>query len=74
MAILRESSSYYEIFKEATDLGIRREIFNSIELGLELKFGIEGLELLPEIRQIQDLENLKQIQVNENRRIDQTSR
>ncbi len=48
MAILRESSSYYEILKEATDLGIRREIFNSIELGLELKFGIEGLELLPE--------------------------
>lgn len=31
-------------------------------MGLELKFGAEGLELLPEISQISDLERLKAIQ------------
>jgi predicted transposase YdaD len=61
MAILRESPWYNEILKEGTDLGIRQEILEGIELGLELKFGAEGLELLPEIRQIQELETLKQI-------------
>jgi hypothetical protein len=41
--------------------GRQQEILESIELGLELKFGAKGLELLPEIRQIQDLDILKQI-------------
>lgn len=31
-------------------------------MGLELKFGTEGLELLPEISQISNLERLKAIQ------------
>ena len=30
-----------------------------IELGLELKFGSEGLRLLPEIKQIEDVEVLR---------------
>ncbi len=57
MAVLRESPWYQEIVNE----GIKKEILNSIELGLELKFGATGLEILPEISQITDLEVLKQI-------------
>ena len=57
MAVLRESPWYQEIVNE----GIKKEILNSIELGLELKFGASGLEILPEISQITDLDVLKQI-------------
>ena len=57
MAVLRESPRYQEIVNE----GIKKEILNSIELGLELKFGGTGLEILPEISQITDLDVLKQI-------------
>jgi len=42
--------------------GLQQGILLSIETGLELKFGAEGLELLPEISQISDLERLKAIQ------------
>jgi hypothetical protein len=41
--------------------GIQQEILNSIELGLELKFGVEGLRLLPEIRKIKDTDVLRAI-------------
>lgn len=73
MVILRESPWYQEILKEGEkigidlgiqqgiDLGIQQEIISSIELGLELKFGSEGLAILPEIRKITDIEILKQI-------------
>jgi hypothetical protein len=33
-----------------------------IELGLELKFGSEGLKLLPEIYKIQDVDVLRAVQ------------
>jgi predicted transposase YdaD len=42
--------------------GLQRGILLSIETGLELKFGAEGLALLPEIAQISDMERLKAIQ------------
>ena len=42
--------------------GLQQGILSGIELGLELKFGSEGLQLLPEISQISDLERLKEIQ------------
>ena len=42
--------------------GIREGLLDGIELGLELKFGDEGLRLLPEIRAIEDLEMLRAIQ------------
>ncbi len=61
MAILRESPWYQEILKEGEKIGIQQEIISSIELGLELKFGDQGLAILPEIRQINDLQILKQI-------------
>ena len=77
MTVLRESPWYNEILKEGTDLGIQQgiqqgieqgirqgieqEVLESIELGLELKFGNEGLQLLPEITEIRNLETLKKI-------------
>ena len=42
--------------------GIREGLLAGIELGLELKFGAEGLRLLPEIRRIEDVEVLRAIQ------------
>ena len=40
---------------------MRQVLLESLELVLELKFGTEGLNLLPEISQIQDVEQLRQI-------------
>jgi hypothetical protein len=37
------------------------ELQAGIELGLELKFGAEGLQLMPEIRQLTDIEMLRSI-------------
>lgn len=41
--------------------GIRKGLLEGIELGLRLKFSSEGLEILPEISQIQDVEQLRAI-------------
>lgn len=66
MAILSESPWYQQILQEGErrgrQEGLQQGILLSIETGLELKFGAEGLELLPEISQISDLERLKAIQ------------
>ncbi|MBW4635263.1 MAG: hypothetical protein KME30_26220 [Iphinoe sp. HA4291-MV1] len=40
---------------------MRQVLLESLELVLELKFGSEGLSLLPEISQIKDVEQLRQI-------------
>lgn len=37
-------------------IGIRQGLLEGIELGLELKFGSEGLGVLPKISRIQDVE------------------
>lgn len=42
-------------------IGIRQGLLEGIELGLELKFGTEGLDLLPEISEIRDVEQLRAI-------------
>ncbi len=42
-------------------MAIRQGLVDAIELGLELKFGAEGLSLLPEIAQIENVEVLKEI-------------
>ncbi len=57
MAVLQESPWYQEILNE----GRREELLSGIELGLELKFGAQGLQLMPEISQITDLDVLKTI-------------
>ena len=58
MAILSESPWYQQILGE----GERRGIISGIEVALEIKFGNEGLQLMPQISQITDLEQLKVIQ------------
>lgn len=62
MAVLRESPWYQEIEQRGVEKGRREELFLSIELFLEMKFGSEGLELMPTISQIDDLQRLKSIQ------------
>ncbi|MBD2201250.1 Rpn family recombination-promoting nuclease/putative transposase [Calothrix sp. FACHB-1219] len=62
MAVLRESPWYQEIEQRGVERGRREELFSSIELLLEMKFGNDGLELMPIIFQINDLEKLKSIQ------------
>ena len=66
MAILTESPWYQQILREGEAPGEargRREgIISGIELDLEIKFGSEGLQLMPQISQITDLEQLKVIQ------------
>jgi predicted transposase YdaD len=65
MAVLRESPWDQEIEQRGIRLGEergRRENFlANIATILEVKFGSEGLELMPEIAQISDLERLKEI-------------
>ncbi|NMG19724.1 Rpn family recombination-promoting nuclease/putative transposase [Brasilonema bromeliae] len=70
MAVLNESPWYQQILREGEargeargeERGRREEKLSSIEMGLEVKFGTEGLQLMPEIAQISDLERLKAIQ------------
>jgi predicted transposase YdaD len=62
MAILHESPWYQQILKEGEERGRREEMLSGIELALEIKFGTEGLQLMPEISQISDLDRLKAIQ------------
>ena len=70
MAVLTESPWYQQILKEGEargrqegqQEGRQEEMLSGIELGLEIKFGTEGLQLMPEISQISDLNRLKAIQ------------
>jgi predicted transposase YdaD len=70
MAVLEQSPWYQQILQEGERRGeIRGErrgeirgILSSIEVALEIKFGNDGLQLLPAISQILDLERLKAIQ------------
>jgi len=48
--------------KQGIEQGLEQGIKQGIELGLELKFGNEGLLLMPEISEIDDLDVLKAIQ------------
>lgn len=42
--------------------GMRTNLLQSIEIFLELKFGTDGMLLLPEIQQLNDINLLQQIQ------------
>ncbi len=69
MSVFEKSFFYQEIFQEAyqtsfheaREKAIQEERLLTIELLLEIKFGSEGLELMPEISQIYDLEQLEVI-------------
>ena len=43
--------------------GLLEGLFEVIELGLELKFGVKGMQLMPIIRKIKDTDRLKAIKV-----------
>jgi predicted transposase YdaD len=62
MAVLLESPWYQEILNKGRQEGLREGLLAAIEFGLELKFGAFGLELMPEISQIQDVDVLRAIQ------------
>ncbi|MGJ5634470.1 Rpn family recombination-promoting nuclease/putative transposase [Nostoc sp. CALU 1950] len=58
MTVLRSSPWYEEICQRAQ----REDRLSSIELTLEVKFGNEGLNFMPQISQKSDIEELKAIQ------------
>ena len=47
--------------RRGIEQGKREGLIEGIEMGLELKFGSEGLTILPEIVQIQNVEILRAI-------------
>ncbi|MBW4642035.1 MAG: Rpn family recombination-promoting nuclease/putative transposase [Goleter apudmare HA4340-LM2] len=59
MAILRESPWYQEIEQRGKKAGLQEGLLSGIELALEIKFGSDGLELMPTISQISDLQKLQ---------------
>ena len=48
--------------REGQQQGLKQGLLEGIELSLKLKFGIEGLRILPEIRQIKNIDLLHAIQ------------
>ena len=60
--MLEKSFFYQEILQKGREEGRLQERLSGIALGLEVKFGAEGLQLMPQISQITDLEQLKIIQ------------
>lgn len=60
--MLEKSFFYQEILQKGRKEGQREERLSGIELALEVKFGSEGLQLMPEIVKIADSEQLKLIQ------------
>jgi predicted transposase YdaD len=74
MAVLQQSPWYQEILQEGIqrgmqqglqqglEQGLQQGLLSGIALGLELKFGAEGLQLMPEIREIENVELLEEIQ------------
>jgi predicted transposase YdaD len=57
MTVLRESPWYQEILQR----GKREERLSNIESYLKVKFGDEGLQLMPKISQTSDFEQLGKI-------------
>jgi len=42
-------------------VGMKKGLLKGIELGLEVKFGAEGLKLLPEISELSDLQVIEEV-------------
>ena len=51
-----------EGFQQGRQEALREGLLKAIEFGLELKFGVAGLAMMPEIQQVQDLNLLNAIQ------------
>jgi len=58
---LAETRAGQEIFQEGIEKGRLEGLIEAIKLGLELKFGIEGLRLLPRIEKEKDITRLDAI-------------
>jgi len=58
---LKKTRVYQEAREEGIEEGRLEGRLEAIEMGLELKFGVEGLRLLPEIRKIKDGDILRAI-------------
>lgn len=61
MAILQESPWYQQLTAESEKRGQQNERLSNIRMGLEAKFGADGLELMQQINQISDSEKLTEI-------------
>ena len=47
--------------QQGTQRGIRQGLLEAIELGLNLRFGVAGLGMLPQVRKIEDVDRLRAI-------------
>ena len=47
--------------RQGLERGIREGLLEAIELGLALRFGTDGLKLLPLVRKVQDVDRLRAI-------------
>ncbi len=47
--------------KEGQIKGMRKGLLNGIGLVLELRFGDQGMELLPRLKKVQDMDTLQQV-------------
>ena len=47
--------------KEGREIGLREGLYSAIALGLELRFGKNGLRLMKKIREISDIDRLKEL-------------
>ena len=56
-----EASKSMQYVTSVERFGIRQGLLEGIELGLKLRFGTEGLSLLPEISTIEDVEQLRAV-------------
>ncbi len=48
-----------EGLQQGLQKGLREGLWKAIELGLEMKFGVEGIRLMPLVKQVQDLATLQ---------------
>ena len=61
MAVLLESPWYREIEQRGEQRGKKEGLLSGISTSLELKFGTKGLQLMPEIQQLDSVETLEVI-------------
>ncbi|MDL1956547.1 MAG: hypothetical protein LWW95_05800 [Candidatus Desulfofervidus auxilii] len=55
------SATDQKLFEQQVQHGIRLGLLTAIKLGLESKFGTEGLKIYPEIKKIEDINLLETI-------------
>ena len=56
-----ERMGHQKGLQEGLQQGLRQGLLDGLELALELKFGRAGLDLVPELRQIEDLAVLQAV-------------